>query len=544
MTNPIVNVSVSVQSAPIPSLLQKTGAFISQGATNTSPGTQSPLTQLSSLTPLLTGAKAIFSITWVSGVASVVTVAPHGFTPGDSIYLTIAGASPAGYNTTALATITGTSSFTYPLPVGPGGETVPGVYTIEDVAELVAMATTFFGQGAAQSVYVLELGPGNPNDGVAFLTSWIAANPNVFYSYLVPRTWDANANFLALIANFQATGSKTYFFVTTTLATYLNYTAQMKDVVSLIEAPNYSVWPANALTAISYAAGQVTANTTTNHGVSPGQYFTISGVSPSGFNGTFLAQPGTATNILVYNLASSPGIESVLGTLVASFYASAGIPATEFSLAAVFRVTLNYAPSSTNKVTQLNQAFVFGVTPFPTQGNSALITALLAAGTNLIGTGAAGGISNALVLGGQTEDGNPFKYWYSIDWVQINLARNVQAAIINGANNPINPVDYNQPGINTLQQAATTTMSTGINSGLVLNPIKQTGLSAAQLVQALDSGTYSGTTLVNADPFSSYTTENPNDYGNGVYNGIAVYYAPLRGFETVNINVVVSNFAA
>ena len=45
--------------------------------------------------------------------------------------------------------------------------------------------------------------------------------------------------------------------------------------------------------------------------------------------------------------------------------------------------------------------------------------------------------------------------------------------------------DYNQDGINTLQQASTTTMSTGIAAGLVLNPIKQTGLSAADLQQAV-----------------------------------------------------------
>lgn len=544
MTNPVVNVSVSIQTAPKPSQLQKTGAFISQGATITSPGTRSLLTQLSDLTPLLTGSKAISSITWVGGVASVTTVSPHGFTTGDSLPMTIAGAVPTGYNGSYLATITGPSSFTYPLVTGPGSNTTPGVYSPEDVGELLSMATTFFAQGAAQSVYVLELGAGNANDGVAFLTSWITANPSIFYSYLVPRFWDGVASYLALVANFDNTGSLTYFFTTTTLATYQLYTSAMKSVVSLIEAPQYGVWPANVLTAISWNTGVVTATTTTNHTVVPGQYFSIAGVSPSGYNGTFLALPGTATNTLVYNLTANPGTETVLGTLVQSFYASTGIPSTEFSLASVFRVTLNYAPSSTNKVTPLNYAYVFGVTPFPTNGNSALINTLLNANVNLIGTGAAGGSSNALVLGGTTEDGNPFKYWYSIDNIQVNLQRNLIAALIAGANNPQNPVDYNQPGINTLQQTAVSTMSTGISAGLVLNPIKQTILSAADLQTALDLGTYAQTTLVNADPFPSYSIENPNDYQNGVYNGIAVDYVPLRGFESIQVNVVVSNFAA
>jgi hypothetical protein len=59
MSNPIVSVAVSVQIAPSPSTLQKQGAFISQGSTNTSPGTMSLLTQYSGLASLLKGALAI-----------------------------------------------------------------------------------------------------------------------------------------------------------------------------------------------------------------------------------------------------------------------------------------------------------------------------------------------------------------------------------------------------------------------------------------------------------------------------------------------------
>lgn len=544
MTNPVVNVNVSIQTAPAPATLQKTGALISQGATNTSPGTRSLLTQLSDLTPLLTGAKAITSMNWSGGLVSVTTVQPHGFTPGDTIFpMAIAGVAPAGYNGSFFATITGPSSFTYPLPSSPGVVTVQGSYSPEDVGELLAMATTFFAQGAAQSVYVLELGPGDASDGVAFLTAWITANPGVFYSYLVPRFWDANASFLAMLASFEGTAAKTYFFITTTLGTYQNYTGAMKCAFTLIEAPAYGAWAANALTSLTWVGGVATAVTTTNHGVQAGQYFQLSGNAPAGYNGWFLAQLGTSGNTLVFNIPTNPGPETLLGTLVASLYSSGGIPSTEFSLASAFRTTLNYTPSSTNKVTPLNYAFEFGVTPFPTQGNAALITSLLNANVSVIGTGAQGGISSTLLLGGNLQDGNPYKYWYSVDWAQINLQRNLTAALINGANNPANPVDYNQPGINTLQQSAVTTMSQGIANGLVLNPIRATALSAADLQNALAAGTYAGSTLVNADPFGAYTTENPNDYGTGTYNGISVRYTPLRGFQSITVNVTVSSFA-
>ena len=86
-------------------------------------------------------------------------------------------------------------------------------------------------------------------------------------------------------------------------------------------------------------------------------------------------------------------------------------------------------------------------------------------------------------------------------------------------------------------------MNTGIGDGLVLYPTKGTTLNAADFQAALDAGTYVTNTLVNADPFANYVVENPNDYGNGVYNGFSVIYTPLRGFQSVQINVVVSNFA-
>ena len=139
----IVNVNVNVQVAPAPSTLQKTGAFISQGGTTTSPGTKSLLTQLSDLTPLLTPAKAITSISQTGPTVSVTTSSPHGFTVGDTVNLTIAGAVPAGYNGTYPCSITGTSAFTYQLQTTPGGETTPGTYIPAEVKSLTQRATTF-----------------------------------------------------------------------------------------------------------------------------------------------------------------------------------------------------------------------------------------------------------------------------------------------------------------------------------------------------------------------------------------------------------------
>ncbi len=69
------------------------------------------------------------SLVWSAGTVTATTVSPHGFTIGNTVQLTIIGAIPVGYNGTFTATITGTTTFTFPLVSNPGIETVPGNYT-------------------------------------------------------------------------------------------------------------------------------------------------------------------------------------------------------------------------------------------------------------------------------------------------------------------------------------------------------------------------------------------------------------------------------
>lgn len=540
----IVTVNVSLTQAPSPSTLQRTGAIVSHGGTNTSPGTYTLLTQLSSLTPILNTAKALSGLSWSGGTVTATTASAHGLTIGDTITLTLAGNAPSAYNGTYACTVTTSTAFTYALASNPGSETTAGTWIPGNVATLTQQATTFFAQGSSASVYVLETGPVGDTLSVNFLSAWITANPGVFYSYLVPRSFDGNSGYLSLVQTFESPTSKTYFFTTTTLSTYTAYTALEKSVLTMIEAPAYGVWPANALTAITWTGGQATATTTTAHGVSVGQWFQIAGVSPSGYNGWWQAQTGTTGSTLVYNLPNSPGGETVLGTLVASYYSSSGIGATEFSFASTFYDTLNYNPSPTNQVTPLNYTFEYGVTPFPLPQNAALLTTLYNAAVNTISTGAQGGISDALVTPGQTMDGNDFTYWYSVDYAQINLNRNLANAVINGSNNPVNPLYYNQAGINSLQAVAASTMNTMVSNGLALGTVIQTELDAATFQQNLDAGLYAGNIVVNAIPFGAYAIANPNDYGIGKYAGLAVVYTPSRGFEQIIVNLNVTEFVA
>jgi hypothetical protein len=537
MTNNIVITNVTETVAPTPSTLQKTGALISQGGTKLAVGATALLTQLADLTAQLATAITLASLTssgttatatlpatttsagsydTVTGEVTLTLTADIGILPGQvvtvsgatgtgsfasidgtftaeagstggtliytvatsltmtiatadvqldnmpasgSFLTTISGATPAGYNGTFLATVASASTFTYTIPstlTSPATGTIK--YTPGNSSELVAMATTFFGMGSQQAVYVLELGPGTPAQGVTELGAFIAASPQFFYGYLVPRSWAAESTFLSFMAGYESLTAKTYFWITATTSNYTSFTDLMKCAIVAVEAP--------------------------------------------------------------------------------------GIPVTEFSLAADFWVALNYSPSSTNKVTPFAFSYLFGVTPYPIVGNNVLLAALKASFTNWVGTGAEGGISNAVIFWGTTKDGNDFTFWYSVDWVQINGDLRIANAIINGSNNPQNPLYYNQDGINRLQAVVVNLMTDGVSFGLVLGDIVQTQLDAVAFQQALDSGKYAGKTVINAVPFIPYSLANPGDYKIGRYAGLTVAYVPARGFTQIVFNINVSNFVA
>lgn len=457
MANKIVQLSVSTTNAPAPSTLQRTGALISQGGSNYVTGTLNLLTQLSDLTAHLPAALTISAITWSASVVSVTLSTAHGWGLADVIPVTVSGCTPAGYNGTFSATVTGTTTFTYPLSVNPGVISVKGFAILADNAELLSMATTYFAQGAQNSVYVLELGEGTVSAGVTALTTFINANPGTVYSYLVPREWDVNASFLAFLGNYNNTTAQTYFFITTTTGTYSQYSSLDKCAFLMIQAP----------------------------------------------------------------LA----------------------PATEFTCAAPFWVTLNYNPNFAGLVTPLSFSFLYGVTPYPTTGNGTLFTNLKTANVNYVGTGAEGGLpSNAVLYWGTMLDGNPFNYWYSIDWLCLTSDTFLSNAVINGSNNPQAPLLYNQSGINVLQDTETSVVSNGVSYGLAIGSVRQTALPTAQFAANFANGDYLDQLVVNADPFLSYTATHPTAYGTGTYGGLSVVWIPARGFTSILVSINATNF--
>jgi len=240
ITSQIVTVNTSVQIAPTPSQLQQSGAIVSTGGTTLAANAYQYCGNLAAVTALLSAPLALTSLAWASGTVTATSTAALVLATGQTFTTTISGAVPAAYNGTFTATVTGTDTFTYPLAVNPGLETAPGSYLPNDAAFVNDAATDFFAQGQTVGVYVLELGPqSTAAAGITALGTFITdASPQVFYSYLIPKSWDAGSSVAlnTLAATYDSPSGQTYFVVTTTQANITAY-AGTKSVIALVPSP-------------------------------------------------------------------------------------------------------------------------------------------------------------------------------------------------------------------------------------------------------------------------------------------------------------------
>jgi hypothetical protein len=217
----------------------------------------------------------------------------------------------------------------------------------------------------------------------------------------------------------------------------------------------------------------------------------------------------------------------------------------EFTLASMFYNALAYRPSNSNRITPMCFKYVYGVTAYPQKNNGPLLVSFKTANTNYITTGAEGGIAFNMVYEGVTLDGHDyFNWWYTIDWVQIEVNLDLSNAIINGSNDPLAPLYYNQDGINQLETVLAGTITDGQTFGMILGRIIATQLDGPANQIAINRGDYAGACNVNAVPFIPYTLANPGDYKIGEYDGLSVLFIPARGFVHILVNVVATDLVS
>jgi hypothetical protein len=530
--NAIVTVHVSIIEAPTPINYQRTGCFLSFGATTTNVGDTNLLTQLSDLfvptvdnpagPPLLHVPLAVTSVVWAAGVVTVTCpTAIPGVKTGDLFPVVMSGFTPIGpgYNGLYNATLISADVFTYPVAVSPGTATAPmGTVTLHNTIELQQMANSFFGQGNEVGVWVLELGwDANPANNVAALANWLANNPLTIYAFLFPRKFGCDPSILGTAA--------LPLPLTNLLKQYEAPSNTMEYFWLTVADGNSKEWPLQSYMNLFF----------------PGQL---------GSGGT----KGTGSSFKdVIQMVEAPALQDPTlifapaeGTVPAEWLIQNFIdPGGEFTLAAMFYNALAYRPSNTNRVSPMAFKFLFGVTEYPQKNHGPLLRNFKSANTNYVSTGAEGGISFTMVYEGVTLDGHDyFNWWYTIDWIQIEVNLNLSNAIINGSNNPLAPLYYNQDGINYLETVLFHTMQSASTFGMVLGKIEMTGYDGPDLSAAINGGQFAGKCNVNAVPFLNYTLANPGDYKIGEYDGLSTLFIPARGFIHILVNVVATDLVS
>lgn len=244
ITPTIVTLNTVVTQAPQPSQLQQSAAIVSCGGTILTAGTYLYCGQLSAVAAVLDTPLTITSIA-VAGTTATATVAAMTLSVGQTFLVTIAGCTPAALNGSFLATIASSTTFTYTVPSGTGSATIEGTYTPPYSAFVNLAATTFFAQGSAVGVYILELGAESTStSAIAALTTWLTDNPGQFYAFLVDSSWDG-AGLNTLAADNDNPNSKVYFLLDTTQANITTYTGT-KSIIATVPAP---AAPASEITA-------------------------------------------------------------------------------------------------------------------------------------------------------------------------------------------------------------------------------------------------------------------------------------------------------
>jgi hypothetical protein len=237
----------------------------------------------------------------------------------------------------------------------------------------------------------------------------------------------------------------------------------------------------------------------------------------------------------VIQLVEAPGVQAARNAANPGNYA-------EFTLASMFFWAMQYKATSVTRISPMCFKYVYGVTPYPSQGNGPRLVNFKNSNVNYIQTGAEGGIAFTNVYQGVTADGKDyFNWWWTIDWVQMNVNIDLTNAIINGSNNPLAPLYYDQPGINYLEAVLAGTMTRGGQFGLVNGQVVQTEYNSADLSTAINAGTFTGQCNVNAVPFIAYSQANPSDYAVGEYDGLSTIFIPARGFVHILVVVVATD---
>jgi hypothetical protein len=210
---------------------------------------------------------------WSGGTATITTTAAHGFTTGQSVE--ISDVSPLGYKGTRTATVTDASHFTYALASDPG--------QYPDVATVASASWSSAGSGTAAITTSAAHG--------------LSSGQVVTLGGISPAKWNGT------------------HAVTVTDATHFTFALTTDPGVyasgGTVSAPLRGI--AGATWSGSYG-GLATIATAVPHGLLTGQFVTISGIAPAGYDGVFRITVTDATHF-TFRRTTNPGVYSSGGVI-------------------------------------------------------------------------------------------------------------------------------------------------------------------------------------------------------------------------------------
>ncbi|OXI29568.1 hypothetical protein [Burkholderia aenigmatica] len=193
-----------------------------------------------------------------------------------------------------------------------------------------------------------------------------------------------------------------------------------------------------------------------------------------------------------------------------------------FGAASLVYMIVSQNPTSTQKLLPIAPRTIYGVQPSKwTTVERGLFQKYF---FNYPDTGVEAGLTSTLLKGNTYANGDFFEYWYASDDTAIRVHLALASAITNGNQNAINPLKFDQRGIERLQQVAQVTINALVAAG-VLRPANPT----------------TGTGIVNAVDDQTYQIQNPSDYHSGIYRGLSVTVIPARGFTHVTFNMALTD---
>lgn len=231
----------------------------------------------------------------------------------------------------------------------------------------------------------------------------------------------------------------------------------------------------------------------------------------------FINCPGDAdieSNQIINNASNSKCVAVFYNNTLAGYNLAASV----CGLFASYKFDI----SDTNPASPFNYKTLEGV-KFNTL-TQAMQQSLIQASLNFMSTLA----NNNVLLNGRYADTYPIDYRYQWDLVSFEVENSLQTLILNGVNNPIYIVKYNQDGIDTIRSNIKATLNRMINQGCV------TDFSAT-----LNSATGEMENLgdITAIEFNTYVLANPQDYENEIYGGISFYLRIGRYIRQVVLSI-------